>query len=138
MAESRIVDYYAVLSVPPTADLMGIENAYAHLSDELATRVSVDDSSREALFRLNEAYGVLAKPEMRREYDRAYFSKDIAIAEAAIKRVERNRRWQANLLVGALGLVVLVQAVALAYVGRDQIGPVVDAVVGPLLPGNAN
>ncbi len=138
MAESRIVDYYAVLAVPPTADLMGLENAYAHLSDELATRVTVDDSSRDALFRLNEAYGVLSKPDMRREYDRVYFSKEIATAEAAIKRVERNRRWQANLLVGALGLVVLVQAVALAYVGQDQLGAVVDAVVGPLLPGNAN
>lgn len=137
MAETRIVDYYAVLAIPATADLMGIENAYAHLSDELATRVSIDDSSHEALFRLNDAYSVLSKPDMRREYDRVYFSKDIAIAEAVIRSEAKKKRWMSNVLVGALGLVVLVQAVALAYVGWDQIGSIVDTVVGPLLPGGA-
>jgi hypothetical protein len=137
VAETRIVDYYAVLAVPPTADLMGIENAYAHLSDELATRVTVDDTSRSALFRLNEAYKVLSKPELRTEYDHVYFSKDIAVAEAVMRTEARKKRWMANTLVGALGLVVLVQAVALAYIGRDQLQPLVDVVIGPLLPGDA-
>ena len=137
MAETRIVDYYAVLAIPPTADLMGIENAYAHLSDELATRVTVDETSRDALFRLNQAYKVLSKPELRTEYDHAYFSKDIAIAEAVMRTEVRRKRWMANTLLAALGLIVLVQAGVLAYVGRDQLGPVVDVIVGPLLPGDA-
>ena len=137
MAETRIVDYYAVLAIPPTADLMGVENAYAHLSDELATRVSVDDTSRDALFRLNQAYRVLSKPELRTEYDHAYFSKDIDIAEAVMRIEARRKRWMANTLVAALGLIVLVQAGVLAYVGRDQLGPLVDVIVGPLLPGDA-
>ena len=137
MAETRIVDYYAVLAIPSTADLRGIENAYAHLSDELATRVSVDDTSRDALFRLNQAYGVLSKPELRVEYDHAYFSKDIAIAEAVMRIEARKKRWMANTLVAALGLIVLAQAGVLAYVARDQLGPLVDVIVGPLLPGDA-
>ncbi len=137
MADTRLVDYYAVLSIPPTADLMGIENAYAHLSDALATRVDVDDSSREALFRLNEAYGVLSKPEVRREYDRVYFSKEIALQREREKREERKRRWMGNILVGALVAMILFQAAVLYYVGRDSFDGAVDNVVDPLVPNGA-
>ena len=35
MAEAKLMDYYAVLNLPPKADLSGIENAYARLSDDL-------------------------------------------------------------------------------------------------------
>jgi curved DNA-binding protein CbpA len=137
VAETRIIDYYAVLAVPPHADLMGVENAYARISDELATRTEFDETSRDALLRLNEAYTVLSKPELRREYDRAYFSREISVAEGVAASEARRRRLFGNVLTGALLAIVLVQAVALAYVGRGLAVDIAGAVLGPLLPGNA-
>ena len=81
MAEAPLIDYYAILNLPPKADLLGIENAYARLSDDLAVRGGVDETAEAALERVNEAYSVLSKPELRRVYDRAFFATEIAEAE---------------------------------------------------------
>jgi DnaJ-class molecular chaperone len=120
VAEAAIVDYYSILNLPPRADLAGIENAYARISDELAMRAAVDDTCELALHRVNEAYSVLSKPELRRVYDQSFFSKEIAAAERARRAAERRRVWSGRFLVGALGLIVLVQAAALIYIGWDQ------------------
>ena len=129
MVSKRIVDYYAVLNVPATADLEGIENAYTRLSQELARQIAADETAALALDRLNDAYGILGHPEQRREYDRVYFSKEIADLQAHQDAVRRRQRFTSGLMTAALGMVVLGQSVALVYVGRGFISDAVDAVL---------
>lgn len=121
MAKGELIDYYGLLNLPPRADLMGIENAYARISDDLAKQMHVDDTSQDALKRVNEAYAVLSKPELRREYDRVFFSKEIAAAEKAAQDELRRRAWKERVLVGALLVIVAGQAAMLLYIGWDQI-----------------
>lgn len=137
MAEARIIDYYSILSVPPTADLVGINNAYARLSDELAAHAAEDDTVKEAILRLNEAYAVLSRPESRRKYDAIYFSTDLVARAKQAERQARRRRWVANALVGVLLLVVVAQGAVLTYLGREQVADVAGTVFGPLLPDEA-
>lgn len=128
MAESRLVDYYAVLNLPPKADLAGIEAAYARLSDDLMRQSQYDESAREAMQRLNEAYAVLSQPELRREYDRAFFRAELERLEREARALQRRRALAGNILVGALGLVVAVQAAALLYLGWDSAAALVRAI----------
>ena len=86
MPDRTIADYYSVLNLPPHADLAGVENAYARLSDELAHMGEMDDACAEALQRLNEAYAVLSRPELRREYDSIFL---------AAERASEARQWRA-------------------------------------------
>ncbi|MEX0782557.1 MAG: DnaJ domain-containing protein [Dehalococcoidia bacterium] len=137
MAEAKLVDYYAILNLPPRADLQGIENAYARLSDELAHRMDVDETSGAALHRLNEAYSVLSRPELRREYDRAYFVREREVAEKRQVAHERRREGMRRLLVYSLGGLVALQVLTLVVVGRGEIADILQAVVSPLLPGDA-
>lgn len=120
MAEATMVDYYAVLNLPPRADLAGIENAYARISDDLALRSAEDDTCHAALSRVNEAYAVLSKPELRRIYDREFFSKEIAEAERLRRTELRRKSILSGILIGGLGLIVMVQAGVLLYIGWDQ------------------
>lgn len=121
MAKGELIDYYGILNLPPRADLMGIENAYARISDDLAKQMVVDDTSRDALKRVNEAYAVLSKPDLRREYDKVFFSKEIAAAQREEQAALRRKLMKERILVGALLVVVAGQAAMLAYVGWDQI-----------------
>ena len=121
MADAKLIDYYAVLNLPPRADLSGIENAYARLSDDLMKQAPEDDSYREAMQKLNEAYAVLSKPELRREYDRAFFRGELERLEKEARAAQRRRNMASNALVGALALVVAVQAGALFYLGGDAV-----------------
>lgn len=120
MAESRLVDYYSVLNLPPKADLAGIEAAYARLSSDLMRQSQYDESAREAMHRLNEAYAVLSKPELRREYDRAFFRAELERVEREARALQRRRALAGNILVGALGVIVAVQATALVYLGWES------------------
>jgi curved DNA-binding protein CbpA len=70
--------------------------------------------------RLNEAYAVLSKPELRREYDRAFFRAELERLEREARALERRRALASSVLVGALALVVAVQAAALIYLGWDS------------------
>src|SRR5688572_22825165 len=115
------MDYYAVLNLPPRADLSGIENAYARLSDDLMKQAEEDVSYREAMQTLNEAYAVLSKPELRREYDRAFFRGELERIEREARAMQRRRNLAGNVMVAALGLVVAVQAGALVYLGGDAV-----------------
>ncbi len=137
MAEPKLVDYYAILNLPPKADLQGIENAYARLSDELAHRMDVDETSGGALLRVNEAYGVLSRPELRREYDSVYFANERLIAERKALAAGRRRDAARRLLTYALAAIVAVQALTLAVIGRGEIVDFVQAAVSPLLPDDA-
>ena len=85
MAETKLIDYYQVLNLPTRADLSGIETAYARLSDDLMKQSEDGETYREAMQKLNEAYAVLSKPELRRDYDRAFF-------KGELERLEREAR----------------------------------------------
>ncbi len=118
MAAAKIVNYYAMLNLPPTADLMGVANAYARLSDELASRMEFDETAGDALRQLNEAYSVLSKPELRREYDQVFLARELAEAERRLRAEQYKRRTMARLMVGALVGIMLLQVAALAYLAH--------------------
>lgn len=133
----KLVDYYAVLAVPPDADLVGIENAYARRSSELVAAMEHDDTAAQALERLNEAYAVLSAPESRRLYDQAFFAAEIAESQRRLAAELRRQRLAQIALSVVLIAIVVGQAAALAAVHWDAVGPVVRAVFGPLIPGVA-
>lgn len=128
MANAQLIDYYAILNLPPKADLSGVENAYARLSDELVRRSAVDETCHEALRRVNEAYAVLSKPELRRAYDKELFKDEFAALERERRATERRKAIASFLLIGALSLVVIVQAVALVYLGHDELAAFIGAL----------
>lgn len=132
MSDARLIDYYAVLNLPPKSDLSGVENAYARLSDDLMKQSEHDETAREAMQRLNEAYAVLSKPELRRGYDRAFFKGELDRLEKETRALQRRRNMAGNLLIGALGLIVAVQAGALLYLGWDNATGLFQAVGGLL------
>ena len=132
MAEANLMDYYAVLNLPPKADLSGIENAYARLSDDLMKQSEQDDTFRDAMQKLNEAYAVLSKPELRRDYDRAFFRGELERLEKEAKALQRRRSLAGNMMVAALGLIVAVQAGALLYLGGDAVTGLFGAIKGAL------
>jgi hypothetical protein len=137
VANPRVIDYYAILAVPPSVDLAGIETAYSRLSGELVTQSEHDETSRHALNLLNEAYSVLSAADARRQYDRVLFQTEFAVLDAqraAEARRQRVARW---LVMGALGAVVLVQSIVLVYIGREYVGDALSVVLGPLMPGQA-
>lgn len=130
MVSKRIVDYYSVLNLPATASLEGIEGAYTRLSRELAGQISEDETAGLALRRLNDAYAILSHPEQRRDYDKVYFSKEIAELHAKEESVRRRRRITSGIIVSALGLVVIGQSAVLVYIGRDYIASAADVILG--------
>ena len=132
MAEAKLMDYYAVLNLPPRADLSGIENAYARLSDDLMKQSDDDDTYRDAMQKLNEAYAVLSKPELRREYDRAFFKGELERLEKEARAAQRRKNLAGNVLVAALGLVVVAQAGALIWLGGDAVWGLPGAIFGKL------
>ena len=132
MAEAKLMDYYAVLNLPPRADLSGIENAYARLSDDLMKQSEDDETYRDTMQKLNEAYAVLSKPELRREYDRAFFKGELERLEKEARAAQRRRNAAGNLLVAALGGIVAVQAIGLLYLGGDAVTGLPGAIFGSL------
>ena len=130
MVSKRIVDYYSVLNLPASADLEGIENAYTRLSRELAGQIPDDETAGLALQRLNDAYAILGHPEQRREYDKVYFSKEIADLHAQQQSARRRQKWTSGILVSGLGLVVLGQSAVLVYIGRPYISDAFGYVTG--------
>jgi curved DNA-binding protein CbpA len=135
VANPRIVDYYAVLAIPPNADLVGIEAAYTRLSDELVRRSQADETANAALDRLNEAYDVLANPETRRQYDGVLFQTEIEILRRQQEREDR-RRWLIRASIfAALTSIVVLQSAVLLWLGWDYIDSAVASVMGPLWPG---
>jgi curved DNA-binding protein CbpA len=128
VAEAKVVDYYSVLHLPTTADLMGVENAYARLSDELVRLAEHDEGCADSLHRLNEAYAVLSRPELRREYDRIFLAEQIALNQKRARAEERRRALLQWAVIAALAFVAVGQAVFLAYLGREEIGALIDAI----------
>ena len=87
--------------------------------------------------RVNEAYGVLSKPDLRRSYDSVFLAREREIARREAQRAMRRHLVAQRAIVGALSLVVIAQAVGLIYLGREQVADVLSLVLGPLFPGTA-
>lgn len=119
--DSRIVDYYAVMNLPTSADLAGIENAYARLSGELAELGHTDAAASLALKRLNEAYGVLGRPERRRKYDEVFLIRQRELEEREARAAFRHIAMMQWLVIGVLGAMLVTQGAFLAYIGREEL-----------------
>jgi len=130
----KLVDYYAILAVPPDADLIGIENAYARISSELVAAMEHDETAAVALQRVNEAYAVLSNPETRRVYDQAFFAAEIAAEQRRIAAELRRQRIVQGLLAGVVVAIVVVQSAALAALNWERVAPVLRAIFGPIVP----
>lgn len=122
MNDARLIDYYAILNLPPSADLLGVENAYARLSNELVYRTEVDETAADALKLVNEAYAVLSIPKLRVEYDSEFFKTEIERQRRLAESIARRRRLMANLIAGSLAMLVLAEAAGLAYLAREHLG----------------
>jgi len=132
VAEAKLVDYYSVLNLPHDADLTGVENAYARISDELAQLSEVDEECRVALERVNEAYAVLSKPELRRGYDAVFLAREREAKRRKWESAVRRRVWLRRAVISGLGVIVVAQACALVYIGWDEVSDVVSLVTGVL------
>jgi DnaJ-class molecular chaperone len=128
----KLVDYYAIMNVPVEVDLQGIENAYARLSAELAELAEVDEACNESLGRLNEAYGVLSRPEHRRAYDEVFLAARKAAERQQADRAERRHATIGWVLTGAIFAVVAVPLGVLAFIARGELSNAMSAVLGPL------
>ncbi len=137
MSDKRIIDYYAILNLPPYANFDGVENAYTRLSGELVGLSSEDETAPLALERLNEAYAVLShserrRAEQRREYDQIYFSREIADIRGQDSARRRRQTIASTILTSGLLCVVIAQSVLLATVARDDVVEAFRYVFGPL------
>lgn len=119
--DQPIIDYYAVMNLPTSADLSGVENAYARLSSELAQLGNVDGAAATALKRLNEAYGVLGRPERRRKYDEVFLARQRELELKAARAAYRRTAMMQWAVIGALGAILVTQGAFLAYIGRHEL-----------------
>ncbi|MGD9932531.1 MAG: J domain-containing protein [Dehalococcoidia bacterium] len=119
--DTQIVDYYAVMNLPSSADFAGVDNAYARLSAELAQMGNVDGAAATALKRLNEAYGVLGRPERRRKYDEVFLARQREVELKAARAAFRRTAMMQWLVIGALGTILVTQGAFLAYIGRNEL-----------------
>jgi curved DNA-binding protein CbpA len=126
VSEVKLVDYYSILNVPTTADLVGIENAYARLSSDLMDRAEIDETYAEELSRLNEAFAVLGKPNLRADYDAVLFHDEIRARSRRQRSLERRHKLAANLIVGSVLLIVLAQVAVLGYMAVDRFPALLD------------
>ena len=132
MSDTRIIDYYAILNLPPYANFDGMENAYTRLSGDLVGLSPEDETAPLALERLNEAYAVLSHSGRRREYDQIYFSREIADIRGQDSARRRRQTIASTILTGGLLCVVIVQSVLLATVARNDVVEAFRYVFGPL------
>ena len=70
--------------------------------------------------RVNEAYSRALQARLRRDYDLEFFSTEIAEDARQRRAIERRRTIASSILIGALGLVVVAQAIALVYIGVGE------------------
>src|SRR4051794_12701381 len=62
-------DYYEVLGVPRDADAEALQQAYRRLARANHPDVNRDPAAEKRFKEVNEAYHVLADPDLRRRYD---------------------------------------------------------------------
>ena len=117
-------NHYAILNLPTNADFVGVENAYARLSNELASQTWFDETATAQLMRVNQAYAVLSRPDLRTDYDKEFFSREIKEKERLERRLLRHHR-QKQLAATLAALAVLsgeVWLVSMALFGTAPFG----------------
>lgn len=70
--DRALVDYYAILGIPPTASLDEVKAAYKRLVKQWHPDVCDRPDAHDQFIRITEAYHVLSDPYQRMQYDRAY------------------------------------------------------------------
>jgi len=78
-------DYYESLGLTPLADGAMVDQAYWHLARKYQSLGTSHPSAAHMLDELNEAYGVLGNPRLRREYDA--FRDDVLLASGVVSAV---------------------------------------------------
>jgi len=89
-------DYYRTLRVSPTADDVTIKAAFRRLALRYHPDVAKSRRAARRFPDIQEAYAVLADPEKRREYDRAYRDRKRASLTLSASRKRRERDDQAG------------------------------------------
>lgn len=75
-------DYYEVLGLTPRADGTMVDQAYWHLARKYQQLAMTNARGQRLLDDLNEAYGVLGNPRLRKEYDA--FRDDVLVGKGVI------------------------------------------------------
>jgi hypothetical protein len=144
-------DYYEILGLTPRADGAMVDQAYWHLARKYQSLAATNARAQHLLDELNEAYGVLGNPSLRRQYDA--FRDDVLLTRGMIKPVkarpeperaerEPSDRRQRSFRVPGLSLhhwpayLVAAAIVALALAGAAQ-GVNAVIVIGALVGGMA-
>jgi len=84
-------DYYAILDVPPGAELSIIEVSYWRLARRYNATLAADPNASRLLSDLNEAYEVLTMPQLRGKYDELLAR--VAVGAGSAHR-PRRRLWR--------------------------------------------
>ena len=74
--------YYEILGLTPTADGTMVDQAYWHLARKYQQLATTNARGQRLLDDLNEAYGVLGNPRLRKEYDA--FRDDVLVGKGVI------------------------------------------------------
>ena len=126
-------DYYEILGVSRDAENGALKSAYRKLALQYHPDRNPNDAEASEKFKeCSEAYAVLSKPELRREYDRAFFRAELERVEKEARAIRRRKSFAGNILVAGLGLIVAVQAGVLLYLGGGAVTGLFDAIVGGL------
>lgn len=118
---SELIDYYAILNLPHSATVTGVENAYTRLSSEFAVHAESDPEGEEAFRRLNEAYNVLSRADLRKQYDSVFLAEERRLEEQAERASDRMRGVTRLAIKAVIAAIVMVEAGALLYIARDDI-----------------
>ena len=78
-------DYYEILGLTPKADGTMVDQSYWHLARKYQALAVTNARARYMLDDLNEAYGVLGTPTLRRQYDA--FRDDVLIRKGMLQPV---------------------------------------------------
>ena len=118
-----------VMTAPPDAPREATHLLTMDLARyERVMRVNVDGAAATALKRLNEAYGVLGRPERRRKYDEVFLARQKELELKAARAAFRRTAMMQWFVIGALGAVLVTQGIFLAYIGRDEISSFLSSI----------
>ncbi len=94
-------DYYEVLGLTPSADGAMVDQGYWHLARKYQALSATNPRGHQLLDDLNEAYGVLGNPRLRREYDA--FRDEVLVEGGVIRPVKSKAKGKSARKAGAAG-----------------------------------
>jgi len=87
-------DYYEILGLTPRADGAMVDAAYWHLVRKYQQLAATNPRAQRLIDELNEAYGVLGNPRLRKQYDA--FRDDVLVQSGMIRPVTSKPKRKAN------------------------------------------